>query len=288
MSEWEPIETAISDATGQFFKVKQSGYVGGGCINEAQKITDGSTSFFVKFNAASQAEMFEAEFDGLKEISETNAIRVPKPVCRATFGRRCWIVMEYITFGHERRDTQRKLGRRLAALHQTTHDEFGWHRDNTIGSTPQINTRTPDWVEFYREHRLRFQLDLARRNGRRFRGAEELLDRLDAFFDGYDPQASLLHGDLWSGNVSCDESGNPVIFDPATYYGDHEAEFGIIEMFGGFGGDFYAGYNEAFPLDEGFKKRLPLYLLYHQLNHFNLFGGGYGHSAQSTIDRLLR
>ncbi len=184
--------------------------------------------------------------------------------------------------------TQEKLGRELAALHRLPQPYFGWHRDNTIGSTPQRNPRADDWITFWREHRLGFQLELARTRGGSFPGANHLLDRLEELFEGYEPQPSLLHGDLWSGNVGWLGDGSPVIFDPACYFGDREAEFGIIAMFGGFTEEFYRGYHSVWPLDEGFPQRLPLYELYHTLNHFNLFGGGYAAAGQRLMDRVLR
>jgi fructosamine-3-kinase len=175
-------------------------------------------------------------------------------------------------------------------MHRVTQARFGWVQDNTIGSTPQINTPEEDWIVFWREHRLRFQLHLATRHGHggrlRERG-ERLLDEFPRLFAEYQPAASLLHGDLWSGNYAYTREGEPVIFDPAVYYGDREADLAMTELFGGFGREFYAAYREAYPLDEGYAVRKTLYNLYHVLNHLNLFGGGYLSQAQGMIDRLL-
>jgi len=195
--------------------------------------------------------------------------------------------MEYIPLGGK--DSGLKLGQQLAAMHRKSWDKFGWFRDNTIGSTPQPNTPTDNWVEFYREHRLRFQLDLAADNGgnRLLDQGEHLMGSLDAFFPDYDPLPSLLHGDLWGGNYSTDRDGNPVIFDPATYYGDREADIAMTELFGGFPNDFYSTYNQAWPLDAGYSTRKTLYNLYHVINHFNLFGGGYLSQADHMISDLL-
>jgi fructosamine-3-kinase len=165
---------------------------------------------------------------------------------------------------------------------------FGWRRDNTIGDTPQPNPASDNWVAFLREHRLGFQCRLAKRNGLRLDGADELLGQLDGFFTEYKPRPSLLHGDLWSGNMAYGPSGEPVVFDPATYCGDREVEFGLAEMFGGFGDDFWSAYEAEWPLDPGYSTRKLLYRLYHTLNHFNIFGGGYGSAAEGIIGRLLR
>lgn len=282
------IEAAISQSTGYDFRIAKTRPLGGGCINEACELIGESKTYFAKFNHASRLGMFEAEFDGLREMAQTHAVRVPHPICLGTTGVKAWIVLEYLAFGFPGRDTQTILGQQLARMHQVPQPHFGWHRDNTIGSTPQINSPAHSWPEFYRDHRLGYQFDLAARHGGRFRGVNELLDRIPEFFEDYTPTPSLLHGDLWSGNVSADAAGNPVIYDPAVYYGDREADFGIAAMFGGFTPAFYRAYDETFPVNEGFELRRPLYLLYHELNHFNLFGSGYASSAQSSIDRLLR
>ncbi len=182
------------------------------------------------------------------------------------------------------------FGAGLAAMHRCTSEKFGWKRDNTIGATPQINKYTSGWVQFWREHRLGYQLQLARVNGHTGKLqvlGEKLMAKLDSFFPGPDPAASLLHGDLWSGNYSFDSAGQPVLFDPAVYYGDRETDIAMTELFGGFPAVFYAAYRESYPLDPGYDIRKTLYNLYHILNHLNLFGGGYRHQAEQMMGRLL-
>jgi fructosamine-3-kinase len=184
----------------------------------------------------------------------------------------------------------RALGRNLARLHRVTARRHGWDRDNTIGSTPQINTPADDWIAFWRERRLSFQLKLAASKGHAARlsaSGERLIEKLPAFFEGYTPVPSLLHGDLWSGNAAMDADGKPVIFDPAVYYGDREADLAMTELFGGFPHSFYAAYRTEYPLDAGYETRKQLYNLYHVLNHLNLFGGGYGAQAERMIEQLL-
>ena len=183
-----------------------------------------------------------------------------------------------------------RFGEQLAQMHRYTADQFGWHRDNTIGSTAQVNSWENDWLTFWREHRLGYQLTLAGRHGlgsRVLQKGERLQDNLQAFFDNHQPQASILHGDLWSGNYGISREGEPVIFDPAVYFGDREADLAMTELFGGFGSEFYAAYNATWPLDPGYPQRKTLYNLYHILNHYNLFGGGYGAQAEGMIDQLL-
>ena len=183
-----------------------------------------------------------------------------------------------------------KLGRHLARMHRVTGTQYGWHRDNTIGATPQINTETGDWIAFWRERRLGFQLKLAQsrgHGGRLIAGGERLLDALPSFFRGRSPLPSLLHGDLWSGNAGRTADGEPVIYDPAAYYGDREADLAMTELFGGFPRSFQDAYRSEFPLDPGYETRKQLYNLYHVLNHLNLFGGGYGVQAERMIGQLL-
>jgi fructosamine-3-kinase len=174
--------------------------------------------------------------------------------------------------------------------HRALQPAFGWYRDNTIGSTPQSNAWQDDWVTFLRERRLGYQLELAAENG--FRGrlqqrGEVLLDALGEFFTTYRPVPSLLHGDLWAGNRTADEHGRPVIFDPAVYYGDREADVAMTRLFGGFGAGFYRAYEANWALDDGAGARTDLYNLYHVLNHLNLFGEGYLARALAMLDRLL-
>jgi protein-ribulosamine 3-kinase len=290
MPDWDKVSRQIGVVTGEPFSAHQVRSVGGGCINSAYCIEDGDRRFFVKTNSASRLDMFEAEAEGLQEIAASQTIGVPEPVCVGLAGSEAFLAMEYLHLGGGGADSMERLGRDLAAMHQTTQDRFGWQRDNTIGATPQVNEYCQDWGRFWQRHRLGFQLELAAENGAGRSCAalgEQLLERLDGFFSDYTPAPSLLHGDLWSGNYAIAEGGRPVIFDPAVYYGDREADLAMTELFGGFPERFYAAYNEAYPLDSGYAVRRELYNLYHILNHFNLFGGGYLTQAKGMMSRLL-
>lgn len=276
---------AISDATGEPFKVSDSRGVGGGCINQASKLSNGRRNYFVKFNSASLLSMFKAEAEGLADMAKSKSIRVPEPVASGVAAGQAYLVLTWIEFGRAGVGSWEKMGEQLAAMHKYKSRKFGFRIDNTIGSTPQPNDESSDWVEFYASRRLEHQFRLA---GCGFRGEKELIKKLPEFFSGYKPEPSLLHGDLWGGNASFDAEGNPVIFDPATYYGDREADVAMTELFGGFSSGFYSGYNRVWPLDKGYSVRKTLYNLYHIVNHYNLFGGGYASQAQSMIDKLLR
>lgn len=167
-----------------------------------------------------------------------------------------------------------------------TANQFGFAQDNFIGTTRQPNARKADWIDFWREQRLGFQLQLAAKDGHGGQLqslGEKLLDALPAFFAGYTPLPSLLHGDLWSGNHAFLPDGTPAVFDPAVYYGDRECDLAMTELFGGYPADFYAAYRAAWPLDAGYARRRDLY----NLNHANLFGGGYVRQAEQMMRVLL-
>ena len=286
---WTTLEARISQATNQTFVIRDRAPVGGGCINQAYCLTDGDCSYFLKLNNAVQAAMFEAEALGLKEIYESQTIRVPKPICWGTADSSAYIVMEWLALASGNSHSWSQMGRDLAAMHQVTSAKgFGWERNNTIGDTPQRNPWTDDWVAFYREHRLRYQFQLAHRRGGHFPREDELLSAIPALLSGHDPAPALVHGDLWSGNASVTVEGEPVIIDPATYYGDREVDIAMTELLGRFPAAFYESYNAAYPLDSGYSQRKTLYNLYHILNHFNLFGGSYGSQANRMIDQLLK
>lgn len=265
--------------------------VGGGSINRSYAFTgaDGGR-FFLKLNRARLLDMFAAERDGLVELDGAGAVRVPRPLASGVAGDAAYLLLEGLDLGGRADAAAGQLGERLAAQHRVTREAFGWHRDNTIGATPQINTRADNWVDFLRDARLGFQLRLAADNGI---GADvvasgcQLLTRLPDWFADYTPEASLLHGDLWGGNWGVLPDGQPVIFDPAVYFGDREADIAMTMLFGGFGAGFLDAYEASWPLDPGFARRVDLYNLYHVLNHFNLFGGGYARQASAMLDSLL-
>lgn len=282
------LAAAIHLATGRPFIHARHSTESGGCINRGLALTgaDGRR-YFAKLNDADKLDMFEAEADGLRELETAGAIRVPRPIASGRGGKAAFLILEWLNLGGRERPAE--LGRQLARLHRQGQADFGWWRDNRIGDTPQHNAPLPDWIEFFRARRLRPQLDLARHNHAPralLRQGERLLDGLEAFFSGYSPTPSLLHGDLWSGNHGYVD-GVPVLFDPAPYYGDREADLAMTELFGGYPEAFHAAYREAWPLDSGYRLRKHLYNLYHVLNHFNLFGGGYASQAERMLGHLL-
>ena len=289
MSVWDSVASAISDATQCPFTVNRTSSVGGGSINDAYLLEgiDGRC-YFVKLNDSRHHQMFVAEAEGLAAIAATNTVFVPSPVTNGKAGGQSFLVLEHLEIGSHGSATL--LGKQLAALHRCIGNGFGFDQDNFIGTTPQPNDWKASWIDFWREHRLGFQLTLAARNG--YGGGlqhlgEKLITALPAFFEAYMPQPSLLHGDLWGGNHAYLGDGTPTIIDPAAYYGDRECDLAMTELFGGYSGDFYAAYHDAYPLDEGYAVRKHLYNLYHILNHANLFGSGYARQAEGMMQRLL-
>lgn len=292
MPNWPTIAQQVRSASGVSLSTDSARTVSGGCINSAYMLTgqqEGCTlPFFIKINTANGLSMFEAETEGLEALIDSHSLRVPTPVCSGVAGQDAYLLMEHIDLKNTGDIAQ--LGTALAAMHQSQRPQFGWQRNNTIGATPQLNHWADNWISFWNEQRLGPQLERAARNGAGrsvLRRGETLQAALPAFFSDYSPTPSLLHGDLWSGNYAFDEQSQPVIFDPAVYFGDRETDLAMTELFGGFSVDFYAAYNAAWPLDDGYATRKTLYNLYHILNHFNLFGGGYLSQAQNMIDRLL-
>lgn len=282
---WDQIAIAISQTTGEKFTSDRRQAQSGGCINQTTKISDGHRDFFVKINDSHRLDMFVAEAIALTQMYGTNTIRVPKPICWGITGDVAYLVMENLELGG--RQDWDAMGRNLAAMHRITSDRgFGWERDNTIGATPQINHWTNNWIDFWIEYRLAFQIRLAKRQGWRCDISEEKIYKLiPSFFRDYEPIPAMVHGDLWGGNAAF-MNGEPVIFDPALYFGDREVDLAMTELFGGFPAQFYRAYQTTYPLDAGYQKRKPLYNLYHVLNHFNLFGGGYGSQANRIITSL--
>ncbi|PIE19475.1 MAG: hypothetical protein CSA65_02255 [Proteobacteria bacterium] len=290
----------LNDAT-----VVDSRSVGGGSINRAERaeLSDGR-SVFVKSNPAPLPRMFACEIAGLAALhaaSDGSGLRIPRPL---GYGHEPlpFIVIEHVESGRPSGDFSARLGRGLAALHRGSAElhrpaaergqRYGFEADNYIGSTPQENGWSADWVAFFRERRLGFQLRLARQNGfgaELSRLGDSLLARLDELIGAQDDiaePACLLHGDLWGGNYLCDDAGQPVLIDPAVYYGRREAELAMTTLFGGFDRRFYAAYDEAWPCSPGSDERLEIYKLYHLLNHLNLFGGGYLGSCLTILRRF--
>jgi protein-ribulosamine 3-kinase len=268
--------------------------IGHSACGETFSLTARNAHFCVKTAAGRYAPMLEAEADGLRALSATKTIRVPQVTAQIASEDTAVLVLEWLEISGARNGAA--LGEALAALHRVQPpcgpggEQFGWTRDNWIGGTPQHNRWTDDWCAFFRDQRLAPQLMLAAQKGfggNLQRDGERLLAALASILENRDPEPSLLHGDLWSGNAAMLASGEAVIFDPAAYVGDREADLAMTTLFGGFDADFYEAYCDAWPLAAGYELRRDAYNLYHVLNHLNLFGSGYLMQAERMLARLV-
>lgn len=264
--------------------VVRSSLVGGGCINNGIRLeTDSGMNFFLKTNATAPPDMFAREVEGLMTLKVADGPRVPETFLHGN----SFLLLEDLAPVARAKHYWEDFGRKFAALHNNTKDQFGFEQDNYIGSTPQPNTWTQDGYVFFAHHRLNYQAQRAAKAGLLSSVEVEEVAKLSQRLPELIPHqpASLLHGDLWSGNAIADENGQPAIIDPAAYYGWAEADLAMTTLFGGFHADFYQAYTEARPLEIGWKDRFPLYNLYHLLNHLNLFGRGYHGQVIQIIEQ---
>lgn len=287
-SFWLNVAQKITEYFGKNFAVRTVTPVSGGDINQAFQITDSDQAFFIKLNRASLVDMFSAELLALERLQQSSTIRVPNAYFVGQNEDKSFILMEYLTFSSS--GSKQQFAIDLAKMHQVNSEQYGWQSDNFIGSSLQYNQYTMYWPEFYAEYRLKPQINWLSQKG----CSKKLTDLIDAvivnidgFFVDYQPKVSLLHGDLWSGNYGFLSDGTPIIYDPASYFGDHEADLAMMELFGSPGKDFFTAYHQEFPIDSGYAVRKKLYNLYHILNHANLFGGAYSSQAASMATSLL-
>lgn len=284
------IAAAIGARTGIPFTAVSVKPVSGGSIHRAWHLDDGLRHYFVKTGKVGTAPMFAAEAQGLQALSATAVVPTPTFITLGQTVTEAFLVLEHLELAPLNQTGGARLGAALAQLHRISGNSFGWADDNFIGSTPQNNAPHSSWPYFFGERRLRPQLERALQNGMDRTLVTKgygVIERIGGLFIDYRPAPSLLHGDLWSGNAAQSSNSLPVIFDPACYYGDREADIAMAELFGGFPLSFYAAYRAAWPLDRGYETRKPLYNLYHILNHFNLFGSAYLGQAQRMIAGLL-
>ncbi|MBM82904.1 MAG: hypothetical protein CMJ78_20265 [Planctomycetaceae bacterium] len=264
----------------------------GGCINNACVLElEDQRRFFLKSNASISVDMFESEAQGLHSLYGASEIKVPEVIGYGTTDIGiAFLLTSFIESGQKKPTTMRDFGRQLASQHKTaTSDRFGFDHDNYLGSTPQPNQWTESWCDFWRDQRIGYQLNLARELGNNTPQLQSAGDRFLARIEDWlsDPSEppGLLHGDLWSGNFMITSDGKAAIIDPAVYYGRREAELAMTELFGGFSSDFYDGYDEAWPLEDGSRERIEIYKLYHLLNHLNLFGSSYLSGCLSILEK---
>lgn len=265
---------------------------GGGCINSASILVLKSGRFlFMKENAQAPEDMFPCEAEGLSFLKKNYPLEIPRPLALGKEGRNSFLILENIDSGTRSADFWTTFGHSLAEMHLKGRSEtYGFHQDNYIGATRQVNTPMARWTDFFVENRLLYQIRLAGKRGLAdshiIGGVEAICRRIEEILPNPD-FPSLLHGDLWSGNFMVDSNGQAVLIDPAVYYGHPEADLAMTELFGGFNSEFYRAYEEVNPLEPGYRRRKDLYNLYHMLNHLNLFGSSYEGSVRSIISTYL-
>lgn len=290
----EALEGAVMEATGEDWSLVASAPVSGGCIHTALRLegedAGGKTQHFAKLAETARASLLVAEAEGLGAIRAAGRLRVPAVVAQGDDGETAWLILEWLDLAPLDAASGAKLGVALAAQHRLPQAKFGWAKDNFIGASPQANGWSEDWLAFWRDRRVHAQLRMAmakRYPTKMIDRGERLLTDCGEFFRTHRPTPSLLHGDLWGGNAAALADGVPVVFDPAVYCGDREADLAMTELFGGFPRDFHSAYRNAWPLDDGYAVRRDFYNLYHVLNHANLFAGGYVEQGARLIERLL-
>lgn len=285
------IDIALRDLVGNDCGLSALVPVSGGSINTCYRAESAQGAFFVKVGGAERHDVFTAEIDGLDGLRRTGSFVVPDTIGIASHEAQCCLILEHMKLQSlSGREPGRAAGEALARLHACTGPEFGWHRGNYIGRTPQINTPNTAWPRFLVECRFGPLLEAVHAKGFEtlYRPGQQLLERLPALLVDHHPKASLLHGDLWHGNIACLPDGQPVVFDPAVSYGDAEADLAMTGLFGGFPDNFYAAYRRLNPLSPGHEMREALYRLYHILNHLALFGRRYLGEAECLLERLRR
>lgn len=269
--------------------ISESG-MGGGCIGNAAHIkTEKGNDYFVKTYSGINSSVLKNEANGLKELAKSGAIKIPQVIAVTD----SFLLLEYIELGLKKAGFSERFGREFARMHKITSENFGFYEDNFIGANPQKNNpQKSSWSEFYWENRLIYQYKLAENKGNSTIELRSAMSRLESKFDkileGTEEKPALLHGDLWGGNYIVSADGDPVLIDPAVYYGHREADIGMTCLFGGFDDTFYKAYNEENPLPDDWENRIDLYKLYHVLNHLNIFGSGYYNQAMHILNKYTR
>lgn len=262
-----------------------------GDIADASLLRAADATVFVKTLPLDRSGLLSSEADGLQALAESGTVRVPRVIRRGMQGDLAWLALEFLQLRQRSPRADARLGHQLAEMHRGTEKQFGWHRNNYIGRTPQINRPDSDWTRFFAEHRLAAQFDRLRRSFPD-RGWKDIRNKVISSWETvsamHQPPPSLIHGDLWRGNAAALDDDRPVIFDPAVHYADRECDLAMAHLFGGFDDAFFSAYHDAWPLPQGYQTRRLFYKLYHMLNHANLFGEPYVEACDQLCRRILK
>ena len=285
--EINTLSEMVNQAFGNSVNISNYNAVGGGCINQCYQLQINNQYYFIKCNKAQLLDMFDKEHDGLIALAKYSEINVPRAINIGTVEGNSYLLMEFVPSSTPNHSYWEKLGEGLSNMHQQTAEQFGWKSDNYIGRLPQSNRFHEDWIEFFIQERLNFQIKLARDAHllptEVLVGLERICQSLDQHLNDESP--SFLHGDLWSGNIMTGPEGEPWLVDPAVYYGNREIEMAFTTLFGGFDEKFYQAYNHSFPLVNGYRDRFDIYNLYPLLVHLNLFESGYLANIKQIVRR---
>ncbi|WP_028115405.1 fructosamine kinase family protein [Ferrimonas senticii] len=284
---WNAIGMQISDALGRDFSISNRHSITGGDIHQAYLVSDGHCDLFLKYNSKDAAEPFRMEALALTRLSKHRGLVIPEVITSGQTATNAFLVLQHLNFGPGNSSDWYQFGQELARLHRDhCQSQYGFDEDNFIGMTPQPNRWQSNWAQFFAEQRIGWQIKLAQDKGHNLGNCDRWVEACAAALQGHKPDASLLHGDLWRGNMAFVD-GVGCLFDPACYYGDRETDLAMTELFSPLPSDFYHGYDAEWPLDKGYQQRKPIYQLYHLLNHLNLFGGSYLQQCQSQLQALF-
>lgn len=285
---WQRLTQQLSDTLMFQFDLVEKTKISGGDINDCYMISDGEQRYFVKTNTRDFLTKFEIEGENLRALRETSTVSLPELVMIGTSKNHAFIVLNYLpTKPLDDANNSYEFGVQLAKLHQWgDQKEYGFDTDNYIGTTLQPNQWHKKWSRFFAEQRIGWQLQLLREKGIELVNISEFLEVIQTRLANHNPRPSLLHGDLWHGNVANSVTG-PICYDPACYWGDRECDIAMTQLFEGFQPEFYQGYESVLPLSLDYEERKTIYNLYHILNHYNQFGGHYLAEAESLIKEIL-
>lgn len=283
---WHFISEQIRQQIKTDFSYDDIQEVSNGDSHQAFKLSDGKQRFFVKVNSNDQLANFTAEAEGLKHLAASKIFRLPTVICCGRVATHSFLVLEHISMNQGNEYSWQRAGEKLAQLHQQeTQQMYGWQEDNFIGTTPQANMWHRKWCQFFAEQRIGIMLQRLAEQGHHLANIEQSISSVKSLLAGHQPTASMLHGDLWHGNIGFHHE-QAILFDPAFYFGDRETDIAMTELFSRFPAAFYQGYNSVWPLEEEYEYRKSVYQLYHILNHALLFGGHYLESAKVMLKNL--
>jgi len=284
------VEAIIKVSEGNAFKIKYFESVRGGDISDAFRLVGTASDYFIKINDAKRyPNMFEKEALGLHLIQSAQAIKTPQVIAFGESDGKAFLILEWIDLERFTISAMHDLGIRLAKMHLYRHEDFGFYTSNYMGSLPQDNTPDKDWLNFFIRRRLNPQINLALSADLLQASDVANFEKICAFLVTiYEPEKpSLVHGDLWNGNVVTDKLQEPILIDPAAHYAHREMDIAMTRLFGGFSDGFYMAYQETFPLKRGWQERCDIWNLYPLLIHLNLFGSSYLHQIRAVFRRYV-